>query len=253
MIKFVILTTQRSGSTWVIDMLNSHPSVIAYSELFLKTSKERPVWGGAKDVLLWKAYRQRHEAGTWRPFGNIPLCFNYLDDIYTSQEEVIQSIGFKLMYGQLRQQMFCLLPYLLVNRVAIIHLVRLNFLDVILSEEAVRIRNTAHARDEVQHIQINLDPNTLLPRIRKKERKVNWARRVFSRLGLPYLEVSYEGLVTARVSFGAMLEYLGIGSGYEAMNTSFKRLNKGTHQELIENYNEVVTLLAGTEYAQLLD
>ena len=60
MVKFVMLTTQRSGSTWVIDMLNSHPRVVAYSELFLETSKERPVWGGAKDVLLYNADRRRH-------------------------------------------------------------------------------------------------------------------------------------------------------------------------------------------------
>gem|GEM_PF-3850238 len=48
MVKFVVLTTQRSGFTWVIEMLNSHPCVVTYSELFLETSKERPVWGGLK-------------------------------------------------------------------------------------------------------------------------------------------------------------------------------------------------------------
>lgn len=209
--------------------------------------------GGDKDVLLWHAYRRRHEATNKAPWENILLCFNYLNDIYTSEEASTQSIGFKLMYGQLRRHLFCILSYLLWNRVAIVHLVRHNFLDVILSEEAARIRNTSHTWDEVQNIQIKLDLTTLLSRIRRKERKINWARRFFSRLGLPYLEVSYEVLVATQVSFGAILEFLGIRSGYQAMNTSFKRLNRGTHRELIENYDQVAALLVGTKYAQLLD
>lgn len=203
--------------------------------------------------MLWHAYRRGHEATNKASWENILLCFNYLDDIYTSEEASTQYLGFKLMYGQLRRHLFCILSYLLWNRVAIVHLVRHNFLDVILSEEAVRIRNTSHTWDEVQNIQIKLDLNTLLSRIRRKERKIHWARRIFSRLGLPYLEVSYEVLVATLVSFGAILEFLGIRSGYQAMNTSFKRLNKGTHRDLIENYDQVAELLVGTEYAHLLD
>ena len=253
MVKFVVLTTQRSGSTWVIDMLNSHPCVVAYSELFLETSKERPVWSGAKDVLLYNAYRRRHGGHSLTPFKNPSLCFGYLDDIYTSGEKTIRSIGFKLMYGQLCQHLFCLLPYLLIKRVAIIHLVRLTFLDVVLSEEAVRIKNTAHAREEVHQVQMALDPDTLLKRLGKKAKKVGWARRIFSHLGLPYLEVSYEDLAAGRVGFEALLEFLGITSDCEALDSSFKRLNKGTHRDLIENYDEVAALLAGTPYAHLLD
>jgi LPS sulfotransferase NodH len=38
--KFIILTTQRSGSTWLTDLLNNHPHVRCYSELFL--NRDRP-------------------------------------------------------------------------------------------------------------------------------------------------------------------------------------------------------------------
>jgi len=113
--------------------------------------------GGAKDVLLYNAYLRSHGGHSLTPFRNLPLCFGYLDDIYASGEKTVRSIGFKLMYGQLRQHLFCLLPYLLIKRVAVIHLLRLNFPDVVLSEEAVRIRNTTHAREEVHQVQMALD------------------------------------------------------------------------------------------------
>lgn len=40
---FVILTTQRSGSGWLVDLLNDHSSITAYEELFRVT--DTTIWG----------------------------------------------------------------------------------------------------------------------------------------------------------------------------------------------------------------
>ena len=34
---FVLLTTQRSGSGWLVDLLDDHPAIVAYDELFRVT------------------------------------------------------------------------------------------------------------------------------------------------------------------------------------------------------------------------
>gem|GEM_PF-3809089 len=92
-----------------------------------------------------------------------------------------------------------------------------------------------------------------MKRLGKKAKKVGWARCIFSHLGLLYLEVSYEDLTAGHVGFDALLEFLEITSDCEVLDSSFKRLNKGAHRDLIENYDEVAALLAGTKYAHLLD
>jgi len=47
---FVLLSTQCSGSTWMIDMLNSHPKVVAYSVLFIGGGSGFP--SNVLDVLI---------------------------------------------------------------------------------------------------------------------------------------------------------------------------------------------------------
>jgi LPS sulfotransferase NodH len=54
--RFIVLSTQRSGSTWVIDTLNSHPMVTCYSEVFLQDGSGKPRFG-ARDLEFFDDYR----------------------------------------------------------------------------------------------------------------------------------------------------------------------------------------------------
>ena len=54
--QFVVLSTQRSGSTWVVDMLNSHPRVVAYSELFMHGGEGHSAVGREKDLPYWQTF-----------------------------------------------------------------------------------------------------------------------------------------------------------------------------------------------------
>src|SRR5688572_14677903 len=94
---FVLLSTQRSGSTWVVDMLNSHPAIAAYSELFLEGGRGTPSWGGGKDIVFWHTYIESKRA---QADGDqtTDLLYEYLDDLYRPRA-ALRAIGFKLMYG----------------------------------------------------------------------------------------------------------------------------------------------------------
>jgi len=247
--KFVLLSTQRSGSTWVIDMLNSHPQIKAYEELFLGVWKEKPTWAGAQDVLTWNAFWQcaKERGMAFKPV----TYFRYLDGIFTPGERV-SAIGFKLMYNQLRHNL-PILAYLLVKKVRVVHLIRSNFLNVILSEEAGPIRGIPHTYGQAKKVTVFLDETHLVQRLRWKEAKVRYAKRIFSHLGVPYLEIVYEDLVADQDKFGEVLSFLAVPPAPQDLSSALKRLNKSTHQELIGNYESVKNTLDVTRYRELLD
>ena len=87
--KFVILSTQRSGSTWVADILNGMDEVKVYGELLLPQIRTWDI--GEVDFPRYVEYEKRNI----RPFS----AFKYLNELYAQSSNV----GFKLMYSQLQQ------------------------------------------------------------------------------------------------------------------------------------------------------
>jgi LPS sulfotransferase NodH len=244
---FVVLSTQRSGSTWVVDMLESHPRVVAYSELFMHGGEGTPKWGGEKDLPYWQTY-SRGKSRLARPY----WLWKYLGQAFRERPG-IDAIGFKLMYSQLTRISRPLMPALWMKRVRIIHLIRRNALDVVLSKEAGAARGgRLHAREgnQVERVRLSLDTESLLRRMTLHERAIAGARVRFKRVGLPYTEVVYEDLAADESRFASLFEFLGVEPA--PVSSSLQKLNPTAHEELIENYGEVREALQGTEFATLL-
>ena len=159
--KFVVLSTQRSGSTWVVDMLNSHPRVLAQSELFMHGGEGHPQWGGDRDLLYWQTFIADKGGGRLvRPY----WLWHYLGRAFAARPG-IDAVGFKLMYSQLTRISKPLMPALWLKRARIIHLMRRNALDVVLSKEAGarRAACSMHATGKtVEAVRLRLDPDDLL-------------------------------------------------------------------------------------------
>ncbi len=246
MTRFVVLSTQRSGSTWVVDMLTSHPRVVAYSELFMHGGEGTPRWGQEKDLPYWQTY-VRDKPG-WRPARPYWL-WRYLGEAFQERPGV-DAIGFKLMYSQLTSISKPLMPSLWLKRVRIIHLIRRNALDVVLSKEAGAARGgKLHARagEDVERVRLRLQTDDLLRRMTLHERAIDGARVRFKRVGLPYREVVYEDLVDDEEGFASLFEFLGVEPA--PVTSSLQKVNPTVHEELIENYGEVRDALEGTKYA----
>ena len=242
-----MLSTQRSGSTWVVDMLDSHPRVLAYSELFMHGGEGTPKWGQEQDLPYWQTYA-RGKRRLAKPY----WLWTYLGEAYRERPG-IEAVGFKLMYSQLTRISRPLMPALWLKRVRIIHLIRRNALDVVLSREAGAAREgRLHARDgeDVEAVRLNLDTDSLLRRMTLHERAIAGARVRFKRVGLPYTEVVYEDLASDESGFAALFEFLGVEPA--PVSSSLQKLNPTAHEELIENYSEVRDALADTEFAGLL-
>jgi LPS sulfotransferase NodH len=245
--RFVVLSTQRSGSTWVVDMLTSHPRVVAYSELFMHGGEGTPKWGAEQDLPYWQTYiRDKSGRRPARPY----WLWRYLGEAF-EEREGIDAIGFKLMYSQLTNIVKPLMPALWLKRVRIIHLIRRNALDVVLSKEAGAARQgVLHAREgeEVEAVRVRLSTDSLMRRLTLHERAIAGARVRFQKVGLPYREVVYEDLVAdEQDGFASLFEFLGVEP--TPVTSSLQKVNPTAHEELIENYGEVREALEGTQFA----
>jgi len=244
---FVLLSTQRSGSTWVVDMLNSHPAVTAYSELLLENASGKPEWGGAKDLDFWNDYYRTEHArrsGVTRR----EILYDYLDQVYAPRTNC-SVIGFKLMYGQFGAYPE-LLEYMKRREIKIVHLIRGNLLDILLSKESASLRDIFHSRVEEQSskISIHLDTRQLVKQLETQLGDTEKARKTFQGTVLSYMEVLYEDLVSDTARFDHILRFLGVSNTRAMLNSSLKKLNRAPHRDLIENYESVETVLRGTRF-----
>ena len=206
-----------------------------------------PKWGQEKDLPYWQTYIADKRGGrVARPF----QLWRYLDSAFQERPGV-DAIGFKLMYSQLTNIVKPLMPALWLKRVRIIHLMRRNALDVVLSKEAGEARRgVLHAREgqEVESVRVRLSTDDLMRRLTLHERAIAGARVRFKKVGLPYREVVYEDLVAnEQEGFASLFEFLGVEPA--PVSSSLQKVNPTVHEELIENYGEVREALEGTPFA----
>lgn len=245
--RFVVLTTQRNGSTWVMSVLNSLDGVSGQGELFLprpRVSERR--WDS--DFAYPRYVESRDQIGRLRPFS----VFRYLDRFYAA---AAGAAGFKLMYSQVKSYPETLL-YVVRHRIPTIHLVRQNHLDVLISFALKREIGRAHILaegDRPTDVRVDLPIDTLVDDLNRLRRKHDIARRLLRVLRVRHLQVSYESLAADPSRFGELLAFLGIPADAELARSNILRTRVGTQGDVVRNYDDVRRALAGSRFAALLD
>ena len=244
---FVVFTTNRSGSEWVISTLNNFKNVTAHGELFLP--RPRLLTGKWDEEFAYKRYFEtKFKPWMIRPFS----VFSYLNGLYSLPGKV----GFKLMYKQLGLYPE-ILAYLKTHDVQILHLVRSNHLDVMLSYAVKAKLGQAHllvGQSAPDQMQVELDANNLVKQVAWLQKQQNMARRVLKFFRLPYLEVVYEEMTQNQDHYFEMIsKFLSIPSDDGMPKSPLTRIRKGTHRDMISNYDQVKQALSGSQFASLLD
>ena len=246
---FVVLTTQRSGSGWLVDLLDDHPSIAAYEELFKVTETTVPRHG-ASAVPTFEVMVGPRTFSTSR--GLFLKRYEYLRGLGRAHPGA-RAVGFKLMYDQTRDHPW-LVSMLVLMRARFVHLVRRNSLDAVLSFDIAHEHDRWHhyAGEEAPPLRVRTDPSSLVERIERRDREIERFRRRLARLPVRVHEVVYEDLVERRDEvLGDVLAFLGVPEPGRALRSSVVRPTRKRALERIENGDDVCAALAGTPYESL--
>jgi LPS sulfotransferase NodH len=250
---FVVLTSPRTGSSWLVDTLRGHPRVETYRELFIPGGTERDAERyGSHGIPSFDTYVHGRRPPRTK-LGFMTRRIAYVNRLYEARPDV-DAVGFKLTYRQAALNPG-LLPYLSLRRVRVVHLMRMNLLSAIVSLDTANARDIFHARegDALPAVRVRFEPAALLKRLDQHDFSVMRARGRILSLRLPYLEAFYEELVGRRrdEKLAEIFEFLDVDPD-GAVESSLRRLNDVPLAELIENHDEVHDALAGTRFEWML-
>lgn len=253
MIRFVLLSMPRSGTSWVMERLSAHPAVGAYGELLLPARSGYQKWPpGAGDRPFFETYLRERGIPNSRAGRHLHV-FEFLDYVYAPRADQ-SAIGFKTMYRSAARYPE-LLAYFRRRAVRVLHLVRINLLDVALSQTGIALRRTPHAwsQNERDDIRVPLDTDDLLNKLRSLERDRVIARCLLRAARLRVQEIAYEELHLSDRPLYQALEFLEVPSpSAYPLPSSMIKLASSSHRAGIANYEAVDVCLRGTRFHRFL-
>lgn len=167
---FLLLTTPRSGSTWLGTLLDDHPDVSMYGELFLPHDVPEK-YKELRQHDPEKFFRFKEKSKKHRP----GVTHDYLDHVYKTSEN---AVGFKLMAWP-----FLIHPeimsYCKHNDIYILHLTR-NAQERTISYAVAEQRNNFHSLEQESELKekITLD-KARVKKLYKKQRALSSALNLF--------------------------------------------------------------------------
>lgn len=251
--RFILLSTQRSGTSWVMERLAAHPRIGSYGELLLANSDRWPDWPPrAEDRPFYNTYLREHGYRRTRVVKNRHL-FEFLDYLYTPRSDYL-AIGFKLMYNE-ALPLPGVLFYARSRRIRVIHLIRENLLDIALSQMGTAVRRSVHAWsiEEREDLKIRVDITNLRWWLRHLERERLAGRWILRILGLDVLEITYESLRASDMPLHDVLRFLEVPVPADGeLPARMLKLAPDSHRDGIANFDEVEACLRGTRFARFL-
>lgn len=244
MTEFLIAGTQRTGTTLMVTLLDSHPDILCVGESFNL--------GNNQNIYHQEYSYVRHcRKSIWQKLmhilGRDKLVEEYLNELYSNPE--YKAIGFKYMQSHTRRFPM-VVPYILKNNIRVIHVTRENELKVLVSLRAAQARGSFHSYKEVEAKSINIPVDGLLDKLNKIQRNNNYWANTFEG-SVPYLKVSYESLQGNRdFEVDRIMKFLGMD--FCRLNTPLVKMNPTDLSLVVENYNEVSNCLVDTEFSHCL-
>ena len=236
---FILLATQRTGSSVLWRTLDTHPSLHVRGEMFMN-GMEHPESYAA---CLGRPGRQLLARLT--PAWSVR---RYLDRFYADRSGVA-AIGFKLMYSQLRPEIW---SWLEAHEADVLHLVRHNPLKILISKAAAEATGRRHLAPGERHEPepVALDVASLGPSLDRITSQVEAHRARIAELH--HLEISYEELLDRpQALFDRCFGFLGVEP--QPTELALRKLTPNTLRDALANYDEVAAALEHTPHAVLLE
>jgi hypothetical protein len=241
-VRAIILTTQRTGSTFLVECLRSHPEIECASEILNGLPDDpRPSYRGPFKETV-KAF-QYLRSGAWRPG-------QWLDAFYARGRARVRC--FKAMYNQLSRP-FALRYFAHNEDIRVIHLRRHNLLKVHVSTILMTRRRHVQTTAPTDPVWIRVDPGRAIAAMRKARALYQKFDKAFE--AHPRLQVSYENLFDGShldtMTGRRICDFFGVP--YHPMQSKLTKLNPESLRDMVTNYDELAGALSRTEFADMLD
>lgn len=244
--KAVIITSQRTGSSFLVECLKSHPHVNCHYEILKKGYGDKRIGPIDQPNKLFYLYRYLLR-GAWNP----PKM---LDKFYTNEKG--QVTAFKAMYTQLIDPR---VRYYLQKHteIRIIHLRRHNLLKQyvsnVLNRRRIRgDRKFSNTKESLPIITTRISPARAIRAMRKNKKLFQHYEQLFSKhhkVNLVY-ETMMEGQSLSERAAAAVVGLLEIDSA--PMTGPYVKMNPDKLELIVENYDDLINALAGTEFEVFL-
>lgn len=244
--KFLILSSQRSGSTFFRKYIDSHSEIDCRGEIFIRKQSDAFV-AGEKYHLYCSEYLHRRilsKIGAHRLLAPV-----FIDEFYSNGVSSFKAKGFKLMYNQYKKHKISM-NLLNKKNIKIIHFVRSNVLKRLISQELLLARGVAHSNKKLPVLKIRINEKKLLKRLRMMVNEENHFRNVIT--NNDHIEVKYETFVRDKnEEIRKILKFLNIEK-FEELSTDLKKVNPNDLKKILVNYSEIKQIIAGTEFEEML-
>jgi hypothetical protein len=220
---FVILCLGRTGSTHLVALLDSHPEVRCFGELF------------------------PHERGTldedYAPYWRDDVA-EYLTALTAEVAE--PAVGFKLPMGSVQAHPDAL-RLIEADGLQVIRLSRLNLLSLFVSRRLLATTRETKARGDYGGATVALDPKQCIAMFKRTEEHERYLDELAA--GKPTFRITYEELVVGE-RLTEMQRFLGVEP--VSLKSGHSRERKRSLSETIENWPEIEVALRGSPYERYL-
>ena len=245
LVKFMVLTQARTGSSMFTSMLDSHPNIKCFGEVF------NP--GSNFGYKHWqsKSYKRRIADKYLRDY-NIE---KYIDSLLSVEpEDNTQAVGFKVIYPGQFDRWPNLRCYCRENDFKVISCIRKNLVRKYISSKIANyegVWTTQERREE--RVSLNVDVNDLSRYLDR----VETIYQLIDTLTVEFrgIQVSYEELSSNRESIMIeVLQFLGIEElEIQELKAKTVKQNPERLDQIIENYDEVSSFLNKTRHKWCLE
>jgi hypothetical protein len=245
--RFVAFGLPRSGTTFLIRLLDSHQQILCMEEIL------QPVSSTCHTVYPIPRYQLYREQSAYKQLisklARDYALRQYLDWIFENYRN--EAVGFKLMLSQLQEFPY-VGEYMQKGQFKVIHIVRENLLKLHVSQVRARLTDVWVSKKPVAQTQVNIPVRELLNNLQDLENQQQSQAQLIRQMQLPHIELVYEKLAQDySQALLPVLDFLGVDKEIK-LNTEVRKITSDDLSQVIENYQEVTNTLASTKYEQLL-
>ena len=267
--RLIVLTSGRTGSSWLTQALNSHPQIVCFGSVF----------GASTDFVSFDVDGYDNFSTQDQALRERDVQKFLQERIFCDHGSDVRAVGFKLQYKNVYGYP-SLLDHLTADReLRVVHLQRRNLLRSFISLQLAEttgqyhrqplrlgwrrlLTGLRHPERAIERLRTRLATRSYTPpslRLAKEDceqfiQRTRWSqghynKRFSAQEGMGIL---YEEMVKdAQSAFGRVQEFLGVER--RALSYSQQPLNVAPMRDLLANYDELREALRDTQYAWMFD